>query len=533
VTAPALAARRPVRETHDWMVVAPWWHWSPAGDIRAGRLTAPVIQKYATDRFTEVFLRDPQRRLEWTDDDLVQLPTRLTPVIGGDGKTRRLSDLVLRPDPRRIRKLFLASHQRFYLVVCQVHCDTAGFPRVDAAKPAQVGFVVRRRTTSIPAAGVASGATILQQIVTERSALQYLSREAALGAFSLSAPMAAPVLQQARTTAAYRGRASVQARLGLARRRLEEWATQFGIATETQAWVRTPGQESVGRWVADAGAAGTVADETVYPMWPVPIVEGDRTHAARYGTVFFGVVPTSSDETEADGRARFDDQTLYEIHCFVRRRCPVQVFVGAPTARYRLAAHFDPIGCGQRAVTVQLPDLDQLAASPRTLGVAFAKPTGTLMVQGNKDGITWTGRSRFPEICFFPIPLITIIAMFVFQLFLPIVVLVFQLWWMLALKFCIPPELGLAAGVTAELDVELEPPQVDLDIRAAVHLALERSFRDPVTNVSTNPDLVSGLKNGVSAVAIANLQAGDQRAAQGRGPTVTSGIVWAPRVEHP
>ena len=39
----------------------------------------------------------------------------------------------------------------------------------------------------------------------------------------------------------------------------------------------------------------------------MPAVEGDATHAARYGTVFFGVVPTSSDETEADGRARFDD----------------------------------------------------------------------------------------------------------------------------------------------------------------------------------------------------------------------------------
>jgi hypothetical protein len=322
-------------------------------------------------------------------------------------------------------------------------------------------------------------------------------------------------------------------RLELARQRLDEWATQFGIATETQAWVCTEGQETVGRWTADAGAAGSVPGETVYPMWPIPAVDGDRTHAARYGTVFFGVVPTSSDETEADGRSRFDDQTLYEIQCFVRRSCPASVFTSAPTPRYRLAAHFDPAGCGQRPVTVQLPDLDQLAGSPQTLGVAFAKPKGTLMVQGDGDGITWTGRSKGFEICCFPIPLITIVAMFVFQLFLPIVVLLFQLWWMLALKFCIPPELGLAAGVTAELDVDTTPPSADLALKASVELALDQSFRDPDTNQRTNPRLVDGLKAGVSPVAIANLQVGDRRASRGSGPSVTSGIVWAPRVEHP
>ncbi len=113
-----------------------------------------------------------------------------------------------------------------------------------------------------------------------------------------------------------------------------------------------------------------------------------------------------------------------------------------------------------------------------------------------------------------------------FQLFLPIVMIVFQLWWMLALKFCIPPEIGLAAGITAELDIEAEPPQLDIDIKASVDLALANSLKDPLTGLSTNPDLETGLKNGVSPIAIANLQVANQRAAAGRGPSVTSGIVF-------
>lgn len=51
-----------------------------------------------------------------------------------------------------------------------------------------------------------------------------------------------------------------------------------------------------------------------------------------------------------------------------------------------------------------------------------------------------------PAICFFSIPLITIIASFVLNLFLPIVVLLFNLWFLLALRFCIPPSFSIAGG---------------------------------------------------------------------------------------
>ena len=58
--------------------------------------------------------------------------------------------------------------------------------------------------------------------------------------------------------------------------------------------------------------------------------------------------------------------------------------------------------------------------------------------------------SRF-QICSFAIPLITIVAFFVFSLFLPIVVFVFQLWFLLTLRFCIPPDVNVGGGFDAEL----------------------------------------------------------------------------------
>ena len=63
-------------------------------------------------------------------------------------------------------------------------------------------------------------------------------------------------------------------------------------------------------------------------------------------------------------------------------------------------------------------------------------------------------RTTLPEICSFSIPLITIVATFVFELFLPIVTLLFGLLFMLKLKFCILPEVSLAAGVTAEIALD-------------------------------------------------------------------------------
>ncbi|MGH8934206.1 MAG: hypothetical protein ACRDZO_27110, partial [Egibacteraceae bacterium] len=133
------------RVSHEWRLVAPWWHWPPrAGadldDRGSVRTSAPVLQKYDTPDLVNTFLADPQLRLEFQDHT-----DRVATVTPGTTRfklpTRELTGT---------RKLFLGSHQRHYLVLCSLHCDRPGFPRVARSGVCEAGFVVRRRTVSIP-----------------------------------------------------------------------------------------------------------------------------------------------------------------------------------------------------------------------------------------------------------------------------------------------------------------------------------------------------------------------------------------------
>src|SRR5262249_18339288 len=155
-------------------------------------------------------------------------------------------------------------------------------------------------------------------------------------------------------------------------------------------------------------------------------------HAGHFGTVYFGMLPTSSRDCEVSGRPRFDDQEYYEVRCWVKRHkvphdpdqpcpCPDGLFWSVPTQPYKLASHYDLDGPSHHPVVIQLRDLNPLAAQARpSLGVGLAKPPGTLMISGDKDGKPQDpGRSSGFEICFIPIPLLMIVAAFLFELFLP------------------------------------------------------------------------------------------------------------------
>jgi hypothetical protein len=77
------------------------------------------------------------------------------------------------------------------------------------------------------------------------------------------------------------------------------------------------------------------------------------------------------------------------------------------------------------------------------------------------------------------IPLITIVAQFALAVFLPIVVALFQLYALLRLKFCIPPNVSLNAGELASINLALrDADSVDADpaAHAAVRLALGSSL---------------------------------------------------------
>ncbi|MDP3085575.1 MAG: hypothetical protein Q8N44_18045, partial [Rubrivivax sp.] len=211
----------------------------------------------------------------------------------------------------------------------------------------------------------------------------------------------------------------------------------------------------------------------------------DAAHSAHGRALYYGVVPTSAFETTASGEPRYDDRSSYEMRCLFRQHdcdCP---FAGLnadapdcggalvwspPTETYRLATQFDLIGTANRPVTIQMPNLAELAAQgmARPIGqfspVRFVQPQ-QLSTKTDGKGLTG-GVMGGAAICFFSIPLITIIAMFVLNLFLPIVVLLFNLWFLLALRFCIPPSFSIDGGLQAEL--ALIPPKLNVDAELAV-----------------------------------------------------------------
>jgi len=135
-----------VDQTHQWRLVGPWYRWNTSPeDPGQKRTSRPIIQKYADSHHVEAFLKNPQRSLKYLAEDVV--------------------------DSGR-RKVFLDTHERFYLITCELHCDTPGFPKVARDKVCEAGFVVRKRKTNIDDSIRADVETILHEMAYERARLQ-------------------------------------------------------------------------------------------------------------------------------------------------------------------------------------------------------------------------------------------------------------------------------------------------------------------------------------------------------------------------
>jgi hypothetical protein len=459
------------RVGHDWRVVAPWWHWplldgapapGPVDDRRAVRHSAPVLQKYDGPDLVNTFLADPQRRLAFVDD--TDLVARVTAAGPGSLPTRTVTGP---------RKLYLASHHRHYLVAVSLHCDVAGFPRVRRDDVCDAGFVVRSRTGSVPGGPGGEAATALRRWAVVRRKLVAVEQRLR----TATGPLRRASLERRRASLA---QVEVQAR-----EQVRVFAAQAGPVRTLRGWVPVTVDEDgapagpgggvpltgVGQWVPVEEMPERLA-EVAFPLTalvPDPTRPG---HDAAGESVWFGVVPTGSSDVDTSGAARFDDATEYEIRCFARRHraecprdgrhCTCPVTWSEPTEHYRLAGHFDLEGCGNRPITVQLPDLRQLHADALRLGpggaggVRFRSPPKSQlsfeaddMKVEKSDGAM---KSDVPQICSFAIPLITIVAFFVLQLFLPIVVFVFQLWFLLVLRFCLPPDVTITGDLLADFD---------------------------------------------------------------------------------
>jgi hypothetical protein len=217
-----------------------------------------------------------------------------------------------------------------------------------------------------------------------------------------------------------------------------------------------------------------------------------------------------------------------------------------PTEPYQLASHFDLEGTANRPVTVQLPDLRQLHADALRLspggtgGVRFQSPPQSALpfTTSNTDATAATPNGDF-QICSFSIPLITIVATFLFKLILPIVMLIFQLWFLLALRFCIPPDVNISAGLSTALDSL--GPGLDINASVAARLATGGNLQADVDTALGA--LVGGFKDKGGTTLAAKLRSAEAsgqldtksfaalvRGVVGRKPVPPPGRAFAPRV---
>jgi len=487
------------------MLVAPWWHWpSQTGH---GRTSRPALQKYETSDLVNTFLADPQLRLKFLHhvDEVVAI----TPASSPLGSPIR--------KPTGVRKLYLDTHHRHYLVTCELHCDATGFPPVTMDQVCQAGFVIRRRLFDVPIEERAASRTMLRRLASAKQRLASAEAELATARLRHTATVHARKLEARREAAA-----SLVAQHQAA---VRDWASAIGLRRRLEGWIpqgidRTPGTPGthvdmpacpaggaqggasppaplagVGRWKAVEELPTDLAEDS-FPLRPLIADPTNPGSDAAGATIYYGLVPTGSADVDPNGTARFDDDSTYEIRCFVRRhkaacprtgpQCHCPITWSDPAESYRLAPHFDLRGTANRPVTVQLPDLNALQSDALTLppgstgGVIMKRPQSLMPKAGFPPG----GSVGGPEICTFAIPLITIVATFVFMLFLPIVILIFQLWFMLLLKFCIPPE--VQPDVSFEAALAAAPPSGV--VSAALDAQIDSGIDEMMGGATEPPD---------------------------------------------
>ncbi len=399
----------------------------------------PAIQMYDDTNFVRRITTDPRDSLAFDDDfdDVWSYPVPVVPSGTGRGRLATWDFVTT-----GLRKLYQPSHNRFYAAVIEVFCDQPGLPRAGSHDDIEVGFVMRRQFTSV------SG---------PRGPKRHVAR-------ALMKGLAAK--QNLDLDEGVTGLRDVRdlwwADYAAHRRILEEndtYIRQLDVDVQEQGWCTLPNRTQ-GRWRPVLPADPDLVEQT-FPMWRLPA--RDDCAAARTRSTWFGLIPTYSGEhyqVHDRPRPKYDIHALYEIRCFVRQKpakgkehCPPQIWWSeAATEPFRIADPMDPQGTSKRLTSITLPDLRRLAARARRPmgpgGVAITTPPKSQFVF-NPFNLTKAGTlGNGGGVCTFALELFFLVAFFLFLAFLPIVVFLFQLWFLLALRFCIPPSAGLS--ITAD-----------------------------------------------------------------------------------
>jgi hypothetical protein len=540
-------------------LVAPWYRWQRQAerDGLAPRRTRPVLQKFADPGLVNRFLADPQHSYRFVDEDFVHAREGSPYAAPGGGLGIRALAGVGR-HRTGVRKLFRPTHRRHYLVVGQLHCDEPGFPDARLHDVCEMGFVVRRRRPVDAGAVRDERRTVSERIGVVRAQLRWLREEDPTVPGGLRTD---PLLEGGGHPP--RGPAAGDERTGWIRRyldeltrlraRLDDLEALEGVASVTEAWIPDPEHDGVGRW-EEVEAFPLELREEVHPMHALGPPADTACDPARGARLLFGLVPAGSSSGDAAGVPRFDADHLYEIRAFVRRhdeRCPRRpgrrdcrgpLVWSAATEPFRIAAHGDPDGQKNNLVTAEMPDLAELAAhSGPAGGIRMVTPEGSGL-SFDAEGTDVSNPSRGGgQICTFPIPLITIVARFVFSLFLPIVVFVFQLFFLLRLKLCIPPSLTIGAGLQARVD-QLQGLGLSLDadvqVRALLVDCLNDAFPRGPDGSGVGDVLVAEYSNSELWELVVELAGGGEGGDDGDAPLTARLVLEAriaarPRVDAP
>jgi len=520
-----------------WRLVGPWYRWARPGLPADGLNSQPAIQMFAGDDFIAQFLARPQHSLK-SDPlvDVVQrydlvsagsyaagkvaalfalrangepLPRYLKKPNGDDDKSQPNPEPAFRarPAPGSLRKLYQPTHDRHYVVSCELHCDEPGFPRVKREQVCQAGFVLRRRLSTVPVGMTAAQIDAAQGDMRRAEADLYelMQLEVAATATPPDLPADAALRLNARTRqselaaresppAGWAGLLQKRRETAVKRRKeYDDWLVAQKVTVEVQGWfpLLVAGRPSPtqGHWKtfergeADADPVSrddSLPGEHVTPLFALVPDPRDTAHDAAGRTLHYGLVPTNSLQSDARGLPRFEDQATYELRCFVRAHhaCPPRagrdpdcngaVVWSRASEPFRIASPLDVLGSANRPINIKMPDLRDLAAAAATRPRGRLSPVRFIQPQ-HLSPVGAGGTMGGAAICSFSIPLITIIALFVLNLFLPIVVFIFNLWFLLVLRFCIPPQIQASADVDVALAAT--PPGVDLDTDFAIRVA--------------------------------------------------------------
>jgi hypothetical protein len=190
---------------------------------------------------------------------------------------------------------------------------------------------------------------------------------------------------------------------------------------------------------------GEKALRSVPALWPVPTPKEEEAIRRAVKAAL-----TARWRDVAPRRGRFDEEgALYELRVFLRIKgengCPCRTVWSPPSESFQIVPWYE--SSGQPPVQVSLPALDRQALSRLKPNVAFRVPPSLrkslekLDLGKLLDGSHEEGSGNFGMICGFNIPIITLCAFIVLQIFLVLLHIVF--FWLPFVRICIPfPDFG-------------------------------------------------------------------------------------------